>query len=114
MPILPSHTPVIRQLYLLSTRSLPQDQQAWVKLDVGPLLTEDTFLYTDLDVNSNVRFARWLARRIVEWNFTEADGTPVPINYDTISRLPKEDFDYLANQDLVKQPEGLPAEEKKS
>jgi hypothetical protein len=118
MPVLPSKSSLIKQLYLPSTSSLPQDQQAWIKIDLSPLGTEDLLLFDELGEGDKKMhaFMEWLTLRIKEWNFTEEDGSPVPISFDTICRLPREDFEYIAQQAAPQQQDSpnLSADQKKS
>jgi len=114
MPVLPTYEPYIKQLFLPSTKSLPQDKQAWVKIDLSAARVEDSLVYSDFDPNSYVRFARWLSKRIVEWNFTEEDLTPIPVSFEAILRMPKVDFEYLTQQKMHEPETGLSTTEKKT
>jgi hypothetical protein len=122
MSVLPSHTPLIKQFYLPSSakdaggNAVPQDKQDWVKMDVGNSLTGDVLLFEDTD-SFDIRYIKLLASRIKEWSYVEADGTPAPINFDSITRLYKPDYFYLVKQQMEAAssqtaPELPPAEKK--
>lgn len=121
MPVLPNHQPVVRHYSLPSTAGLPEADQAWVDVDFGDAAAGELLMYEDSD-NSDGRFLRWLSVRITAWNFTEKDGNPVPISFDTIQRMPTIDYEYLfrkfltfAKENAENGPEpGLPNTEKKS
>lgn len=97
MPVLHISQPQqhIQQLYLPSTANLPQDEQAWVKLDVGPESVADWQVITDGDQNYAVRQSRIIVNRIKEWNFVDEQGQPVPITFESFWALPAADRLYL-------------------
>jgi len=98
MPVLASlPQPDIKQFFLPSTASLPEADQAWVKMDVSPLNAQD-FLVMEGGESAVKIGMRVFAERIKEWNFTEADGTTVPIAYENILRLDQGDLKYLSSQ----------------
>lgn len=117
MPVLPQNQALIKQFYLPSYASLPQEQQGWVKLDVGPALAGETLLYDDTD-SADMRFIKLLSFRIKEWNMTEDNGTAIPVNVEGVKRLLKPDYLYLVEQIVLatqQQPVGeLATAEKKS
>lgn len=86
MPILPLQQEKLEEYILPSG--------AKVKIDMSPSLTGDLLLYTDAD-NADARFMKWLVNRLKQWDFTEEDGSTVPINLTTIQRLPKADYGFL-------------------
>lgn len=104
----------IKQFYLPSTASLPQDQQDWVKIDVSPESVADWQVITDSDQNYAVRQSRIVVRRLVEWSFTDEQGNPAPITFENFWALPAADRLYLLTLKFD-QPAGQPlsAEEKK-
>lgn len=123
MPVLPSAAAHVKQFYLPSTatdangNAVPQDQQAWVKMDVSPLNTGDLLMFNQTDAEQGLSvklFAEFLVNRIKEWNYTEADGSPVPITFETVCRLDQKDFAYLSQQQFDTSGEPLSAAQKKS
>lgn len=109
MPVLPSQQPIVKELTLPSG--------AKVKIDLSPALTGDLLLYTDAD-NMDARFMKWLVNRLAWWDFTEKDGSDIPITLLTIQRLPKLDYHFLYEQHVNAMNEQLNSqlgiEEKKS
>lgn len=66
-------------------------------MDVSPLNAQD-YLVAEIGESQAKTGLRVLAQRIKEWNFTEADLTPIPINDQTILRLDQRDMAYLSEQ----------------
>lgn len=105
MPLLPDpiSTPHVKQMYLPQPKAqdgnpLPQDQQAWVKMDFravdGSDITQGISNFVD-------PFGAFLVRRIVEWNFVDETGQTLPITYENVMRIGKENIAYLASQPLT-------------
>lgn len=114
MPVLPSlPEPVIKQFYLPSTSSLPQEEQGWVKMDVSPMNVQDRLSAEagETPVQASIRI---LATRIREWNFTEADGSAAAITPVSVLRLGDANLNYLAAQISVESDTALSAAQKKS
>lgn len=86
-----------KKLSLPSTQGLPEDQQAWVVMDTSPLLTADTIDFSR-SVSEMQASVMVLARRIKEWNLTEADGTACDITLDNLVRLEMGDVRFLSSQ----------------
>lgn len=112
MPQLPSQGQE-QQVYLPSTKDLPEADRAWVKLQSGRILGGDLSGVDDPESEMGVAIAI-LAGRIKEWNFTEADGSPTPITLENVKRLELNDMNYLFEQLDLKQSVSLSTEEKKS
>lgn len=102
----------VKRFYLPSTKSLPQEEQAYVDLEIGTLVAED--LVGADEQEGKVRMASAvLASRIKSWNYTEEDGaTLIPITPEAVRRLEIEDYSYLQAQFDAKI-EGLTADQKK-
>ncbi len=96
MPQLSKNTEVA-QFFLPTTKTAPDADKAWVKLEVGAVTAGDLIGLND-DTGAIEATVKLLATRIKEWNFTEADGQPVPITEATVRRLDMEDFGYLASK----------------
>lgn len=119
MPLLPDpiSTPNVKQLYLPQPNldeegmPLPEDKKAWVKMDVQGTNGEDmTRLYTDNLINP---MGMWLTRRILEWNFIDEHGASVPITYENVIRIGKDNLQYLLNYPLS-QVDALTDDQKKT
>lgn len=95
MPQLPSLSTKIKRFVLPSTSTLPEVDQAWIDLDISNLKTRDILLIRSMEEHALVLQADILAGRIKDWNYTEADGSTVIINIDSVSRLDTEDFGFL-------------------
>ena len=98
MPVLHTSPPAshVRRFELPSTGTLPEDQRAWVEIDVGPSRPADWLAITDQDTNLMTRTARIIVNRITAWNFIDdKDGSPVPITFDNFWCLPDADRLYL-------------------
>ncbi len=114
MPVLKTPQVTIKQFYLPSTSHLPQDEQAWVKVNVGAMLTGDVMTYSDDDGNVTARMAKILVSRISEWNLTDEAGTALVVNFENLCKFPVEDFNYLIKQETSSDTAALTDEEKKS
>lgn len=95
------HTENRKQFYLPSTNHLPIEQQAYIIVDVAPMLTGD-MINPDLKdgENINLRLAKLFLSRIKEWNLT-VSGQPLPVTLASMALLQREDFEYLVNQPFV-------------
>lgn len=121
MPQLPTNTLVsnIKQLFLPSTATqadgtpTPDDQKAWVKLDVGENLVADLEALNDNDKNSTVSRVRVLASRIKEWNFTNPEGQPEPITFENVCKLDPNDLTYLLGVKATTSTQPLSIDDKK-
>lgn len=99
MPQLKQATNDIKQFMLPSTSSLPEADQAWVKMDVGQLLGGDVMDMLDGEkTGAGTLSCNMLASRIKEWNYTKPDGTPEDITAESVRRLDVQDLTYLLNQ----------------
>lgn len=116
--------PHIKQFYLPSTRTKivdgeeverPLEEQDWVKIDVGPETVADWQVINDGDQNYAVRQARIVVRRLVEWSFTDEQGNPAPITFESFWALAPADRLYLLTLKFD-QPDGpsLSTQEKKT
>lgn len=105
MPLLPDPIiqPNIKKLILPQPSKdengldLPVEKRAYVKMDVRPTDGADI---TQSATNLIDPFGGFLVRRIVEWNFVDESGVPMPINYDNVLRIGKDNIAYLAGQEL--------------
>jgi hypothetical protein len=105
MPLLPdpiSH-PSVKQFTLpkpdkdASGNPLPDETRAWVKMDMRPVdgadITQGISNYVD-------PFGAFLVRRIREWNFTDEHGETLPITYENVLRIGKDNIAFLAGQPI--------------
>jgi hypothetical protein len=113
MPYLPDNTEKLERVFLPSTEHLPDDEKAWVVMDVSPLLAGDAGnVGQDAETGADASLYM-LTARIREWNFTERDGSPSDISLDNIKRLHLADLGHLQNK--IEVGEGaLTDEEKKA
>ena len=90
--------PKIEELELPS--STPDDK-AIVKVDTTVYggMAEDMF---DETGSLSGPVSSVLAAAIKEWNFTDIDGTPVPITRENIRRLGPADFNFLSEKVVAK------------
>ncbi len=98
MPQLRAPTSKLKHLILPSTATLAEGDQAFVDLDVGSFNTSDILALQAVDQQLLKMQAEILANRIKDWNFTEADGSKTPIDYDAVARLEIEDFQFLITE----------------
>jgi hypothetical protein len=85
-----------KQFILPSSKDKTGNDQAYVIMDAGPLVTADTLDITP-DSSLMKTTALMLTRRIQEWNFEDASG-PLPITYDNVIRMEIEDIQFLSRQ----------------
>jgi hypothetical protein len=85
-----------QQIILPSTLDLPEDQRAWVVMDVSPNKAGDYYNINNMVVG-HITFAV-LLERIKDWNYQDAEGEKLPITLDTLKRLNAQDFQFLQEQ----------------
>lgn len=86
----------LKQLTLPSTKDEPEQDRAWVVMDVSPAKAGDAYNVNEA-LAGRATFAMMLGR-IREWNYTDEKGQPVPINTETLKRLNAHDFSWLQDQ----------------
>lgn len=96
MPVLQNEEKIER-FYLPSTKHLPEAEQAFVDLDIGELKTGD-MIGVDPTAGEVEIGIRMLAARIKGWNFTDANGTDLEVNFENVQRLSMDDFTFLADK----------------
>lgn len=111
MPVLTDKSKIER-LYLPSTKDLPEADQAFVDMEVGPITTGD-IVGVDPKAGEVEIGVRMLTARIKGWNFTDGAGNEVEVTFENVSKLDMEDFAFLAGK-LPQSVEGLTTEEKKT
>lgn len=93
MPVLKDKS-IIERFYLPSTLADPEDQRAWVEIDISPRRVGDL-----ASLNGNMSPGEMgiamVAGRIKAWNFTDDEGSTVPVNAETVSLIDIEDFTFL-------------------
>lgn len=100
MPLLPDpiSSPNVKQFYLPKPdkdengQLLPVDKQAWVKMDVQGMTGADSTRLTGVGQDW---YGHWLSNRILEWNFVDESGIPIPITYENVVRLGGANIAYL-------------------
>lgn len=113
MPTLKKNEEKIERLYLPSTEKLPEEEKAFVDMDVRPVQTGDIE-----DVNpelSQISISiEMLTERIKGWNFTDEAGAAVPVSIETVKLLDVEDFIFLGEIINKSGKKGLTPAEKKA
>jgi hypothetical protein len=111
MPVLEKKSKIER-LYLPSTKHLPEDQQAFVDMETGPMTTGD-IIDVDPKAGEVEIGVRMLVSRVKGWNFTNAEGSELEISFESLQLLDMEDFAFLAAK-IPQNTEALTAQEKKT
>lgn len=111
MPVLTNKSKIDR-FFLPSTKDLPEAEQAFVDMEVGPITTGD-IVGVDPKAGEVEIGVRMLAARIKGWNFTDEAGADVEVTFENVSKLDMEDFSFLAGK-LPQSVEGLSTPEKKT
>lgn len=96
MPVLQNESKLER-FYLPSTKNLPQEEQAFVDMEVGKLTTADIVAIDPKAPEVQIG-VMMLTTRIKGWNFTDSEGKELPIVFDTVKMLDVEDFGFLAEK----------------
>lgn len=96
MPVLQKESKLER-FYLPSTESLPEEDKAFVDMEVGKLTTAD-IMNIDPKAPEVQIGVMMLASRIKGWNFTDEEGNELPITFDNVQKLDVEDFGFLAGK----------------
>jgi hypothetical protein len=94
MPLLPSDLLKPTKFILPTSKDLPEAEQEWAVVEVGPILGEDFVKSANLTSASAYTY-EILVNRILEWNVLDTDGTPALISTETVRRLPMEDLTFL-------------------
>lgn len=94
MPLLPQLIP--KKLILPSSKDLPEAEQEFVVLKVGPLLGADVITMSASKESDMMLYA--LTSRIVEWNVKDASGQVCAVSADNVRQLPIEDMGYLLTE----------------
>lgn len=100
-----------QKLELPSYKALPEPDRAWVVLDVSDQTAQDILKASGNNTEVEVTVLM-LVKRIKEWNFTDAEGKTLPIDFENVSKLKTEDYKFLVTA-LRNQPEGLSDDAKK-
>ena len=90
------------KVYLPSTKELPDEEQAWVKLKLD-IPIGDLFGRNQAEI---------VALSILEWNFTDEEGRPLEPEEKNVCQLPVEDISHLYNILKIHQSELEKREEK--
>lgn len=113
MPILQITQEKLEKIYLPSTEKDPvEENRGWVVMDVSPLLAGDADAVESGTKSGAAATRQMLAKRIKEWNYTQADGTPIDITAENLRFFNMEDFGFLQEK-IEKGQEALTDEEKK-
>ena len=97
MPVLDNKNKVER-VYLPSTKNLPQEEQAFVDMNTGPLTAGDIIGVDPKLQEELVMAVIMLTNRIAGWNFTDASGEDLPVTAENVRMLGVEDFTFLAEK----------------
>jgi hypothetical protein len=90
----------------------PEDERAWVVMDISPARAGDTEILDAIDSDGETGL-KGVFLRIREWNFTDASGQRLVIDYDNFKNLPLDDYQYLVRK-IKAGKASLTTEEKKS
>jgi hypothetical protein len=104
-----------KRFTLPSSKHLPEAEQDWVELRSVVFARDLEVMYEYDTITEQV--AAGLSATILDWSFTEADGSKAAITYDNILRMDATDFNYLKDisRDQIEEAQGgLSAEEKKT
>ena len=112
MPVL-QESSKLERYYLPSTKELPEDQQAFVDMEVGKLTAGD-IIGIDPKASETESAIRMLSNRIKGWNLTDAAGEELEINFDNVCKLDMDDFTFLADKISFDSVSGLDTAEKKT
>ena len=72
----------------------PEVEQAYVVMDTSPFCAADTKGIKEDTQGGEIGILA-LAGRIRDWNFTDSDGKPIPINPATVGKLNAGDYGHL-------------------
>lgn len=112
MPILRS-AEKLEQIFLPSTTDVEDiNERAWVTMDISPRKIAD-MENSNLTAGEGAVVIGMIASRIREWNFTDSDGKPLAITYDTVKLLDFDDFNFLMEK-IQKVEPSLTDDEKKT
>lgn len=101
----------VQQLWLPSTKDAPEEDKAWVTMDVSPQKAADMLGFSTSMTEAEMGFSM-ISSRLKDWNYVDAQGEKMPININTIGLLTTEDFEFLQNS-IKSQAIKLDADEKK-
>lgn len=96
MPVLNVHEKQ-KQVFLPSTEELPEDQRAWVTMDISPLKTGD-LAHSQDGASTAALIMDAVFGRIREWNFTDEEGTPLPITRHNFNAIGITDYNHMRDQ----------------
>lgn len=106
--------PRTKQYVLPSTANAKPEDQAVLTVRIDA--TASDLMASDETEGGNIRKTVTLLATLIEkWNYTEPDGSPVPVTVESVARLSPQDIHFLEKQieaDL-KVSAGLDDEEKK-
>lgn len=118
MPVLQIEEKV-EKIYLPSTQRLdkdgnptaPEADWGFVVMDTSPFCAADTQNIEQGMKGGQISIVA-LAGRIRDWNFVAPDGTPIPINTQTVGKMNAADYGHLMN--LMTGDDGVTEDEKKA
>lgn len=112
MPVLEKKSE-LKRIYLPSTSHLPEDQQAFIDLEVGKMTTGD-IVGIDTSASEVEMGVIMLVNRIKGWNFTDSNGNELEINLKNVQLLDVQDFTRLSEELNLGGLESLSETEKKT
>lgn len=89
----------VQQLWLPSTADSPEEDKAWVTMDISPQKASDMLGFSTTMTEAEMGFSM-IASRLKDWNYVDSQGEKLPININTLGLLKMEDFEFL--QDSIK------------
>jgi hypothetical protein len=87
----------------VTTVPVPEDQQGWVVMEVGPMISGDMVGFDPETTSDSIAITfALLANRIKEWNYgyTDPEGKEhmLPITIENVKKLDYRDYTYLMQE----------------
>lgn len=86
-----------KKVFLPSTKEAADADKAWIVMEVGAITGGDMMSVGDFSNSAGITL-QILAARILEWNFTDMNGTVDEINIDSVKRLDPVDLAFLITE----------------
>ena len=112
MPVLKKNEEKVERIYLPSTKDLPEEEQAFVDMDIRPVQTAD-IEDVDPELSQISISVEMLTERTKGWNYTDEAGNPLPVSIETVKLLDVNDFIHLGDLINKGSKKGLSTAEKK-
>ena len=87
----------IKQLFLPTSKDLPEGDKEWVTIEVGPILGGD-ILNVAGNTDSSEMMLTMLLKRIKEWNVRDINNDIAPLSTESIKHLSMDDLSFLLSE----------------